>query len=55
MRLLLPSCGVVILTMLVNGPLPIFVIAATEKSYMVGIGISGINNCGIVLPISMNS
>ena len=32
---MLPSCGVVILTMLVNGPLPILVIAATEKSYMV--------------------
>jgi len=31
---MLPSCGVVILMMLVNGPLSILVIAATEKSYM---------------------
>ena len=33
--IMLPSCGVVMLTMLVNGPLPTLVIAATEKSYMV--------------------
>ena len=31
----LPSCGVVTVTMLVNGPLPILVIAVTEKPYMV--------------------
>jgi len=35
---MLPSCGVVILMMLVNDPLPILVIAATEIQFIHGVG-----------------